>query len=437
DRNVKWSISPDGVATVDRDTGLVILISPTENNGEAIITAETVGLDAGGNKKSASCTVKVNTVPVGNVTVFPQTLNLDAGGSQSTLTAFVEPYYATDKRVTWSVELPNPAGVTVNSSGVVMPGTVAGTATVKARSVSDSGKSGSCIVMVKAADAVLVSLPVADEYRFLPGGRIESTYLWATVMGTMNDDNPTTTAPAGGIDVDSFVIGRMEVRYALWCAVKAWGGEHGYNFQNKGRAGNTGSAGDAVTEANRNQPVTEVSWRDVVVWCNAYSEIIRKDPVYYADDAGTILLKDSRDTNATAVDGAKQLDRNGYRLPTEEEWEYAARGGEPGGDDTPWAYHWAGINTDTELGNFAWYKGNTNTTNFVGQKLANGAGLYDMSGNVWEWCFDKLIVSDITYHVIRGGGWDDPATGCSVAYRGYYSSTAKINTLGFRLVCSR
>jgi formylglycine-generating enzyme required for sulfatase activity len=128
-----------------------------------------------------------------------------------------------------------------------------------------------------------------------------------------------------------------------------------------------------------------------------------------------------------------------YRLPTEAEWEFAARGGNRSG-----GYKYAGSNS---LGNVAWYDDNAgNKTHPVGQKTPNELGIYDMSGNVWEWCSDwygsyssgaqsnPTGASSGSYRVDRGGGWRSAAAGCRVAARGYNSPGYSYDDLGFRLV---
>jgi hypothetical protein len=117
-----------------------------------------------------------------------------------------------------------------------------------------------------------------------------------------------------------------------------------------------------------------------------------------------------------------------YRLPTEAEWEYAAREGKNNSN-----YRYSGSDG---IGAVAWYVDNSgNTTHPVGQKLPNALGIYDMSGNVWEWCQD-CYDSSCSYRVSRGGGWHSDGSVCRVSYRGYGSPGNRLRNLGFRVACS-
>lgn len=194
--------------------------------------------------------------------------------------------------------------------------------------------------------------------------------------------------------------------------------------------------GDAVL----NNPVNYVSWYDALVYCNRLSIKEGLTPCYTISNStapdtwGSVPTSNDSTWNAATCN----FEADGYRLPTEAEWEWLARGGEN--------YTYAGSDT---VGDVAWYTGNTNNTGSreVKTKNANAYGLYDMSGNVLEWCWDRYsssissstgasgASSGIT-RVLRGGSWFDSANYCEVTYSGSYHPFARNKSHGFRVVRS-
>ena len=189
----------------------------------------------------------------------------------------------------------------------------------------------------------------------------------------------------------------------------------------------------------KNNPVNNINWYDALVYCNTLSIKEKLTPCYAIGgktdpkDWGSVPTKD----NSTWNDATCDFTADGYRLPREAEWEWAARGGEN--------YTYAGSDDIDEV---AWYTGNTNDTGTrdVKTKKANGYGLYDMSGNVWEWCWDWYgsISSDTagagsasgSNRCLRGGSWYNYASNAQVAGRYYFNPDNRYDNYGFRLVRS-
>ena len=150
-------------------------------------------------------------------------------------------------------------------------------------------------------------------------------------------------------------------------------------------------------------PVEEVSWYDAIYFCNKLSETLGLTPVYAVYGKTDVATWNYTPHNGDSIQGkvTQNTEANGFRLPTEEEWKYAARGGQD--------YRYSGSNNLDEVG---WYYDNSgNRTHPVAQKKANGYGLYDMSGNVWEWCWD-VHPNYGYYRYSRGGGYDNDGSYC-------------------------
>ncbi len=181
-------------------------------------------------------------------------------------------------------------------------------------------------------------------------------------------------------------------------------------------------------------PVEQVSWYDALNFCNRLSQSEGLTPCYTIN--GTKVTSD--------------FEANGYRLPTEAEWEYAAKAGTKTDFYSGKLTYSGNSPIDPNLDKIAWYSANSsNATHPVGQKTPNAFGLYDMSGNVWEWCWDRYAeypskeTKDYqgpeigTYRVYRGGGWRNLAWYCRSTNRDRNYLDDKNNSLGFRVVLAK
>ena len=260
-------------------------------------------------------------------------------------------------------------------------------------------------------------------------------------------DGMSDASPVHTVSVSAFYMDRYEVTKALWDEVAGWAQANGYDLKPSDGSGKA-----------PNHPVYDVSWYEAVKWLNARSEKEGRTPAYYTSAAKTAVYRTGR------VD--VQIDwvrwDTGYRLPTEAEWERAARGGCEG-HRFPWCdsdtithsranYESSSsysYDTSPSRGSHpAYATGGSPYTSPVGSFAPNGYGLYDMAGNVWEWCWDRYSSgyyasspgtdprgpASGSSRAIRGGSWINLATYCRVSPRYYAGPALEDSRLGFRAV---
>jgi len=314
-------------------------------------------------------------------------------------------------------------------------------------STSTAGSSSSASVTSSSSSSMSIPAYTLDEVKTMvsvPGGTF--LQIEATSDGTQGTSFSHT--------ITGFKMGKYEVTYELWYLVYQWALTQGYFFAHKGSEGNNGISGDAPTAA-KHEPVTQLDWRDVIVWCNAYSQMEGKTPVYCSDAGFTTPIKDSRygsyggsvNTTAGSFDNPYvNWNATGYRLPTEGEWQYAASF-KDGSSWTPYTYAsgaTADYNDVTATDSVAWCSGYIGDgTRTVGMKMANAIGIYDLSGNVWEMCWDWYdaypVIPQTDYcksslgerRVRRGGGYGHDFYGLQVGYRDRYQPYFIMSADGF------
>ena len=301
------------------------------------------------------------------------------------------------------------------------------------------------MVLQGAAFSVLAAPLAVTNMALIPAGSF--------TMGDTFGGGPSNELPVHKVYVSAFYMDRYDVTKALWDSVHLWATNHGYSFDNAG-------SGKAP-----NHPVETVNWYDAVKWCNARSEKEGLTPCYYTSTNQTMVYQSGQ---LDLADACVKWTANGYRLPTEAEWEKAARGG-ASGHRYPWTnadiisqsqanYYSAtqySYNISTTQGYHpAFYDGVYPFTSPVGYFAPNGYGLYDMAGNLWQWCWDWYDVSwykqlgatqqdthgpeaspkAYGFRVMRGGAWHRSANFARCSHRGGDAPDLGWIVFGFRCV---
>ncbi|HEX7714564.1 MAG TPA: SUMF1/EgtB/PvdO family nonheme iron enzyme [Bacillota bacterium] len=270
--------------------------------------------------------------------------------------------------------------------------------------------------------------------------------------GGNNGDNPPTLQPvsiteslvagAAGLTVTyPYYMAQTEVTYQIWSTVKNWATANGYTFANPGSCGgyyNKSTGLDETYTSDRDtDPVTEINWRDAIVWCNALTEYYNaKNGKSWscAYTSGGAPIRDSQN-NTGVIDNLTDDGHTakGFRLPTDAEWYLAARYID-GSTWTPDNYaSGATAGNANATKEVAWYYENSeSSTHPVGLKNANALGIKDMSGNVIEWCFDISGSGRLE----RGGCWFNDADMVTVGGSLFINCLAGdiSNAVGFRPV---
>lgn len=210
----------------------------------------------------------------------------------------------------------------------------------------------------------------------VPGGEVD-----------LRDDR---TSSKWKVDIQPFLLARYPVTMELYLAI---------------------TQKSSISNDGDHNPVVNISWNDAISFCNLLSQTAGLKECYSISHDGENIICD--------------WESDGYRLPSEAEWQYACKAGTTG-------YRYG------ELDKIAWYNENSaGTIHEVGRKEPNAWGLYDMLGNVWEWCWD-LYDQNVygSYRIFRGGSWAEEARGCGASCRRRSHPSLTIDDLGFRLAKS-
>jgi len=319
---------------------------------------------------------------------------------------------------------------------------------------NNSGNKTSILPISTNTDSLPTDVAPGDASTYTAASvSFDMVYVPSKAYLTNTDDSGYDTVP------NSFQISQTEVTYELWHMVMTWAISHGYSFANAGTEGQDGVIGAIPTMA-KYEPVAFINWRDAMVWMNALTEWYNANNhssndlecVYYSDVDYTMPIRSSYTTTYTASINTSpgsfdnpyvKVAANGFRLLTSSEWELAARfindinddgditdsgefypGNYASGADAPYT-------NIAETNAVSWNYNPYADTHNVASKRPNALGLYDMSGNIYEWCFNWL--SDGVKRQCRGGCWVNTEDYSQVGFVNSGAPYYKFYTLGVRI----
>jgi formylglycine-generating enzyme required for sulfatase activity len=432
-QTIVWSVkTPGGTGAGISGNSL-----STTGAGTVVVTATIANGLAAGTDYTQDFNILINAifVAVTGITGVPTSGTV---GTPIPLSGTVAPTNA-NQTIVWSIKTDGGTGTSISEDilSAANAGTVLVTATIANGTAAGTDYTQDFSITINSSP-VQMTRPISGvnvPFRYVPAGSFQR-------------DNTTANV---SVITKGYWMGETEVTQELFEVVL---GNNPSSFTSGADSG----------ETQNKRPVENINWYAAIAFCNKLSLLDGKDPVYSVTElasevAWATLTYSAIPIGATNADwdaATMDINKNGYRLPTEMEWMWAAMGADmanPGQPNiTGYGKTYAG---STETGTsgidgYVWYTNNSNSkTHEVGKKAANELGLKDMSGNVQEWCWDwggsypNETITDYTGdpgpgsdRILRGLGWDVTVNGCPIFLRTIYTPDSQSSNLGFRVVCA-